>query len=66
MALEYSFNSVVLQNTFQEKPLAVKTGRDVSGSRNPVTAVTASSEIQPYHAPPRLAEIASRTVRGAW
>jgi hypothetical protein len=62
MTPEYLFNSKVLPNILQNKQLAVKTGHDVSESRGPVTAVTASSEVRPYA--PRFSEMASGTGRG--
>ena len=62
MLPECSFNSQTLRNIFQNKQLALKTGRDVSASLSPVIAVTDSSEIR-RHAR-RISEMASG--RGSW
>lgn len=64
MTPEYWFNSQVLRNTFHKKQLAVKTGRHVSASHNPVTAVTAHCDDRHYA--PRIAAIASGAARGLW
>lgn len=59
MTPEYWFNSLVLRTTSRKKLLSVKTGRDVIGSRSPVTAVTTSSEIRPYAPSLPIAKFAS-------
>jgi len=66
MAPECWFNSQVLRNIFHKKQLSVKTGRDVSESRSPVTAVTAVGEIRAYGPSPRIATLALGIGSGAW
>jgi len=66
MAPEFLFNSQVLRNTVHKKQPSVKTGRDVTGSHSPVTAVTGSGEIRPYALSPRIAKFVSGTGSGVW
>jgi hypothetical protein len=66
MTPEYLFNSQVLRNIFQNQRLAVKTGRDVSASPSPVTAVTSPGEIRPYALSFRIAKFTSGIGIGSW
>jgi hypothetical protein len=64
MAPELSFNPLALRRAFHKRLLVVKPGSDVSGSLDPVTALTAPGEVSPYA--PHIPRIALGTRRGPW